>query len=120
MEKKYYSNIFVKLAIIIFVVAALISVMQMMMKYNELQAERDALQAQVDSYRARIEALENEINAPFDDDYVIRIAREKLNLSLPYSIIFYNDLIIFENLKSSKYLFYIGDIEFIIIFMKIY
>ena len=92
MDKKYYSNIFVKLAIIIFVVVALISVMQMMMKYNELQSERDALQAQVDAYRARIEALENEINAPFDDDYVIRIAREKLNLSLPYSIIFYNDL----------------------------
>ncbi len=92
MEKKYYSNIFVKLAVIVFVIVALISITQMMMKYNELQAERDELRLRVNEYQERIEALENELAAPFTDEYVIRIAREKLNLSLPYSVIFYNDL----------------------------
>ena len=92
MDKKYYSNIFVKLAIILFVVAAIIGITQMMMKYNELQLERDELKSQVDAYKVRIEQLESEIAAPFNDEYVIKIAREKLNLSLPYSIIFYNDL----------------------------
>lgn len=92
MEKRYYSNIFVKLAIVVFVVVAIVSITQMMMRYNELQAERDALKAQVDEYKTNIEELENALAAPFDDDYVIKIAREKLNLSLPYSVIFYNDL----------------------------
>ena len=66
--------------------------MQMMMKYNELRSERDSLRAQVDEIKITIEELQNELDAPFDDDYVIKIAREKLGLSLPYSVIFYNDL----------------------------
>jgi hypothetical protein len=36
--------------------------------------------------------LQAQIDAPFDRDYVIKIAKEKLNLSLPQEIIFYNDL----------------------------
>ena len=64
----------------------------MMMKYNELRSERDSLRAQVDEIKITIEELQNELDAPFDDDYVIKIAREKLGLSLPYSVIFYNDL----------------------------
>lgn len=92
MEKKSYSNIFVKLAIVIFVIASFVGVMQTMMRYNELQAERDELKSQVNEYRTRVEELENKIAAPFNDEYVIKIAREKLNLGLPYGVIFYNDL----------------------------
>lgn len=77
---------------VLFVIVAFISIMQMMMKYNELRSERDSLRAQVDEIKITIEELQNELDAPFDDDYVIKIAREKLGLSLPYSVIFYNDL----------------------------
>ena len=51
-----------------------------------------ALRAAIADTEQNIEALQDQLEAPFDDDYVIRIAREKLNLSLPQEIIFYNDL----------------------------
>ena len=92
MGNRIRFNIFAKIVIVIFVIASFASIMFSMMRYNELKEQKDELQTQVNEYRAKIEELENEIAAPFDDDYVIKIARKKLNLSLPYSVIFYNDL----------------------------
>ena len=92
VENRIHFNIVTKIVIVIFVLAALGSLMYSMMKYNELQSKKNELQTQVDEYRMRIEELENEIAAPFNEEYVIKIARKKLNLSLPYSVIFYNDL----------------------------
>ncbi len=62
-----------------------------LMKYSELQREKEALEEKVEEYENEIERLEYLIDCPVDYDYIVRIAREKLNLYLPDDIIYYND-----------------------------
>jgi cell division protein FtsL len=62
-----------------------------LMKYSELQREKAALEQKVEEYQNEIERLEYLIDCPVDYDYIVRIAREKLNLYLPDDIIYYND-----------------------------
>ena len=50
----------------------------------ELLKEREA-------YEEEIERIREELDHEMDDDYIMRIAREKLNYYLPDEIIFYND-----------------------------
>lgn len=82
---------FVKVAIVLFIIIALFSLTQMMMKYNEYVEKKQNLEKEAEMYRLKIEELESELDAPFDKEYIIKIARQKLNLTLPYTVIFYND-----------------------------
>lgn len=86
------NNIFVRAAILLLLVSTLILSVRMMMEYNDLREQASVLQAEIDTTARSIEALQAQLDAPFDHDYVIRIAKEKLNLSLPQEIIFYHDL----------------------------
>lgn len=62
-----------------------------LMKYSELQREKEALEQKAEEYEAEVEKLEYLIDCPVDYDYIVRIAREKLNLYLPDEIIYHND-----------------------------
>ena len=66
--------------------------MKLQIQFNRLNEERKVLTEQVEEYREDIEELKAEIERPFDDEYVIRVAREKLGYHLPDEIIYYNDL----------------------------
>jgi cell division protein FtsB len=61
------------------------------MRYSELQREKQALEDKVEKYEAEVEKLEYLIDSPIDYDYIVRVAREKLNLYLPNEIIYHND-----------------------------
>ena len=61
------------------------------MRYSELQREKAALEAKAEEYEAEIEELEYLIDSPVDYEYIIRVAKEKLNLFLPDEIIYHND-----------------------------
>ena len=86
------TNIFVKTAIIIVIVVCLITILRLQIQFNKLNEEKKVLQNQVEEYVDDIEELKAEIERPFDDEYVIRVAREKLGYHLPDEIIYYNDL----------------------------
>ena len=86
------TNIFVKAAVIIVIVVCLITILKLQIQFNKLNDEKKELSAQVDEYVEDIEELKAEIERPFDDEYVIRVAREKLGYHLPDEIIYYNDL----------------------------
>ncbi len=62
-----------------------------LMKYSELQREKEALEQKVEEYEAEVEKLEYLIDCPVDYDYIVRIAKEKLNLYLPDEIVYHND-----------------------------
>ena len=38
------------------------------------------------------EQLQNQLDTPIDDEYIVKVAEDKLSLRLPEEIIFYNDL----------------------------
>ncbi len=86
------TNIFVRIAVIIVIVVCLITILKLQIQFNKLNEEKKILAAQVEEYQEDIEELKAEIERPFDDEYVIRVAREKLGYHLPDEIIYYNDL----------------------------
>ncbi|MBR6514009.1 MAG: septum formation initiator family protein [Clostridia bacterium] len=86
------SNIFIKIAVVVVIVVCLITILRLQIQFNKLTDEKKVLETQVEEYREDIEELKAEIERPFDDEYVIRVAREKLGYHLPDEIIYYNDL----------------------------
>ncbi len=86
------SNVIIKIGAVVFVIIGLFTVARLEMKYNDIEAQRKELEAQYAQNAELIEDIERDIYAEFDDEYVIKIAKEKLNLCLPEEVIFYNDL----------------------------
>ncbi len=60
-----------------------------LMKYNELRKEKEKLDEEIEQSQEEIDKLNRDIAAPMDDEYIIKVAREKLNLYFPDETIFY-------------------------------
>ena len=82
----------IKVLAVFFAVVGILTVMQLQLKRNELLAEIEALKESYDGNMAEIEELREDLEAPIDLAYIIRVAREKLGLCMPHEIVFYNDL----------------------------
>ena len=74
-------------------VVGVVSIVKLQLEYNSLKMRRDALILEIQNTFERIEMLQSSLDTPFDDEYIIKIAREKLNLRLPEEIVYYNNLI---------------------------
>ncbi|MBE6565322.1 MAG: hypothetical protein E7655_08630 [Ruminococcaceae bacterium] len=83
---------FIKAALIATMLFCVFTIVRQQFEFNRLKVEREALEAQIDAYELRLEKLEEEYAQPFDKEYIVKVAREKLNYRLPEEIIFYNDL----------------------------
>lgn len=86
------TNLFIKIAVSVMVVVCLVTILRLQIQFNQLNEDRKLLKEQVKEYSADIEELQAELDAPLDDEYIIRVAREKLGYHLPDEIIYYNDL----------------------------
>lgn len=86
------SNMIIKIGVIAFVVIGIFTVARLEMKYNEMEVQRQQLEEQYRLNEELLQELERDLDAEFNDDYVIKIAKEKLNLCMPEEVIFYNDL----------------------------
>ena len=81
-----------KIAVIMFIAAGIISSARMLVKYNEYRDKIDELSAQKAKYQDSIERIRYELEQEFDDAYVEKIAKEKLNLCRPDEVVYYNGL----------------------------
>ena len=61
------------------------------MKYNKIMEENKEDAAYIEQLNDEIEELQYLLDAPLDDAYKIRIAREKLGMCFPDEIIFYTE-----------------------------
>ncbi len=86
------TSVFVKAAIFAFAIFAVISVVELQFQYNDYKAEKEMLEANVNELREEVEYLEDQLETPIDDEYIVEVAEDKLSLRLPEEIIFYNDL----------------------------
>lgn len=64
----------------------------MQFEFNSLKEDKAEIEQQIKAYQLKIDKLEASLDEDFDTEYIMRIAREKLNFRLPEEIIFYNDL----------------------------
>jgi len=88
------SSFFLKIAIVLFMVFSIVMIVQLQQQFGELEVKHAQLKQQIDDYEERIAELQYELDRPLDNEYIIEIARKKLNYHLP-------DEIIFENRKTN-------------------
>ncbi len=84
-------NLIFKIAVGLFAVLCIISIFSFNTEKQELLAQKAELEEQIACREEEILSMENDLSKPYDDDYVIRIAREKLNMRLPEEIVFITD-----------------------------
>ena len=89
--KSISSNIILKLALLLFAVLCVVTVVRLQLKNNNMKQETVATNQEGDVLEAGNDEKTEMLDKDFDLEYVIEIAREKLHLSLPGEIIFYND-----------------------------
>ena len=75
-------------------VFSIVMIVQLQQEFGELEVKHQQLKEQIDDYEERIAELQYELDRPLDNEYIIEIARNKLNYHLP-------DEIIFENRKTN-------------------
>ena len=62
------------------------------MRYNQKMQEAQKLEQEKAALEEKVENMRYRLDSPLDDDYVARVAREKLGLCFPDEIIFYGDV----------------------------
>ena len=96
-KNKYFSKtnkapaLLFRVFLVLLFLFAILFFMQSLMKYNksmELKKEKEAYLEQLDD---DVEQLRYLLKAPLDDEYKIRIAREKLGMCFPDEIVFHTD-----------------------------
>ena len=88
-KSKVYIAVFAFL--IFFAIFSLIYFLWSLMQYNEAEEKKQEKEAYVIELKNEIQKLEYMLDAPLDDEFKVRIAREKLGMCFPDEIIFYSD-----------------------------
>lgn len=90
-KKKSKVYIAVSAFLIFFLIFSLVYFLWSLMRYNEAMEKKEEKEAYVAELKNDIQRLEYMLDAPLDDEFKIRIAREKLGMCFPDEIIFYSN-----------------------------
>ena len=86
-----YAKVLLRLMLAILLIVSLVLFISSLLKYDSLMREKEELAKERDELTLEVEELRYLIDSPVDYDYIVRVAREKLNLHLPDEIVYYND-----------------------------
>ena len=89
---RHDSGIFVKISLALLSVMIVVTILSVSLRYNELIKKRDQLKAQVEKEQLTLENLLEEVNADYDEEYIIKVAREELGYRMPDEIIYYSNI----------------------------
>ena len=82
-----------KLAIFAAFLFLIVTLVSVQIQYNTLEEEQLKLLERIEDVQIDIEELNSKLNTPFDESYIVALAKEKLGYCRPDEIIFYNDLV---------------------------
>ena len=71
------------------IVASVFTIVGLQNKLNDLRADYEELEKLVVDYKDEVDELKHELESEIDDEYVARIARERLGYHMPGEKIFY-------------------------------
>ncbi len=97
-EKKYFignrtaASTAVRVFLVLLFIFAMAFFLWSMMKYNEIMEEKKENEAYIEQLGDEISRLQYLVDAPLDDAYKIRVAREKLGMCFPDEIVFYSEM----------------------------
>lgn len=90
-KKKSKVYIAVSAFLIFFLVFSIVYFLWSLMQYNEAREKIEEKQEYIEELKNEKQRLKYMLDAPLDDEFKIRIAREKLGMCFPDEIIFYSD-----------------------------
>lgn len=85
------SNLIVRFTVYCLLTVFVLSVVNLQFKIKDLKEEKSNLEIQIRSVRDNIDEINLRLSTPFSDEYIERVAKERLNYRNPNEIIFYND-----------------------------
>lgn len=91
MKKTARFNFFIKLTILVVICFCAVNIIRLRNDFNNLRDQEKELLEEKERYEDEIARLKEDLLHDMDDEYIMRIAREKLNYYLPDEIIFFND-----------------------------
>lgn len=92
VDGKTVAGTLIKTFVALLFVFAVVFFLWSVMKYNKIMEEKAEKEAYIEQLQDDIDELEYLASMPLDDNYKIRIAREKLGMCFPDEIIYYTDL----------------------------
>ena len=87
---KNRSNIFKTIAVLALTLVCMYLIVTLNFRVNEQRKQIEELRVLLEEQQERVGKLRYELDRPFDNEYAIEIARDKLNYHLPGEIIYYN------------------------------
>ena len=96
--KKYFQkdrsrvSITIRVLLALMLLFSVIMFMWSIMRYNEINEEKEKKEKYLSELSEDVDKLEYLVNAPMDDAYKIRIARERLGMCFPDEIIFHTEM----------------------------
>ena len=91
-SQKNSAALLVRLFLVLLFVFSLVFFLWSLMKYNKIMEDKKEDEAYIAQLNDEIEELRYLVEAPLDDAYKIKIAREKLGMCFPDEIIFHTEL----------------------------
>ena len=88
-SKKTAASMLIQGFLVLLFVFAVVFFLWSMMRYNEKISQTEEKKAKIAQLSDEIEEMQYLVDAPLDDDYKMRIAREKLGMCFPDEIIFH-------------------------------
>ena len=92
MAVKQETNFFIKLLILLIIGAVMIAIIDMQVKMSDLASEKNELQAEIDKTSDSVEEMKIRLKTPFDEEYMEKLAREKLGYRNPGDRIYRNNI----------------------------
>ena len=90
MEKRKTNTIILWVIVGLLVLSAIVTAINIM-NYNQKRQEAELLEKEKEVLEEKVEQMRYRLASPLDDEYVARVAREKLGLCFPEEIIFYDN-----------------------------
>jgi cell division protein FtsB len=92
VDRKSGASIIIRVFLVLLLLFSIVFFLWSVMKYNDIMDEKKEKQEYIDSLSEQIDRLEYYVDAPIDNAYKIRMAREKLGMCFPDEIIFHTEL----------------------------
>ena len=97
-QKKYFTDRksgvsgLIRVFLVLLLIFAVAFFLWSLMKYNEIMDQKKENDAYIEQLGDEVAQLRYLVDAPLDDAYKIRIAREKLGMCFPDEIVFYTEM----------------------------
>lgn len=85
------NNLIIRFTVYCLLAVFILSVVNLQFKIKDLKEEKTNLELQIRTVRDNIDEINLRLSTPFSDEYIERVAKERLNYRNPNEIIFYND-----------------------------